>query len=131
MAKIKKYFLVPFFFARVSRVCDRVVPTKYFSTQRRRRIFFAIIIICTHVMIVGGADVVIDARLAGVKVDILLCPRGVTFCDGVYIFESMLLSQDEFKEVRPEEEVGKGKKAKQNKDQTQMRIFNMRVRLLR
>ena len=33
IAKIKKYFLVPFFFARVSRVCDRVVPTKY-STQR-------------------------------------------------------------------------------------------------
>ena len=61
----------------------------------------------------------------------LLYPRGVMFCDGVYIFESMLLSQDDAKEVRPEEEVGKGKKAKQNKDQTQTRIANMRVRLLR
>lgn len=37
-------------------------------------------------------------------------------------------SQDDAEETRPEEEVGKGKKAKQNKDQTQMRISDMKVK---
>jgi len=37
-------------------------------------------------------------------------------------------AQDDAKEVIPDEEIGTGrKKAKQNKDQTQTRIANMRV----
>ena len=50
-----------------------------------------------------------------------------TNVERVWRWEMTHLAQDDAEEIRPDIEVGKGKKAKQIKDQTQTRIHDMKA----